>query len=83
MFLHFGVATLFIAIGIWVYVSVSLNKPYFLQTGLMVLLILMWLALYIFGRLGKRKGRPQMEVLHQFMMEPLEIANAFKTATLP
>lgn len=71
IFLHFGVATLFIALGIWLYVSVSLNKPYFLQTVLMVLLILMWLALYIFGRLGKRKGRPQMEVLHQFMMDTL------------
>jgi hypothetical protein len=71
MFLHFGVATLFIALGIWAYVSVSLNKPYFLQIGLMVLLVFMWVALYIFGRLGKRKGRPQMEVLHQFMMDTL------------
>lgn len=71
MFLHFGVATLFIALGIWAYVNSSLGKPYVLQAGLMGLLVLIWIALYIFGRLGKRKGRPQMEVLHQFMMTTL------------
>lgn len=71
MFLHFGVATLFIVLAIWAYVSARLDKPYFLQTALMVLLVLMWIALYIFGRLGKRKGRPQMEILHKFMMEVL------------
>ena len=71
MFLHFGVATLFIILAIWAYVSARLDKPYFLQTGLMVLLVLLWIALYIFGRLGKRKGRPQMETLHKFMMETL------------
>lgn len=71
MFLHFGVATLFIVLAIWAYVSASLDKPYFFQTVLMVLLVLTWIGLYIFGRLGKRKGRPQMEVLHTFMMEVL------------
>jgi len=71
MFLHFGVATLFIALGIWAYVNASLGKPYILQTALMILLILIWIALYIFGRLGKRKGRPQMEMLHTFMMNTI------------
>lgn len=71
MFLHFGVATLFIILGIWGYVSARLDKPYFLQLGLMLLLVFIWLALYIFGRLGKQKGRPQMELLHRFMMDTL------------
>jgi hypothetical protein len=44
----------------------------------MVLLILMWLALYIFWRLGKRKGRPQMEYLHRFMMNILMNNQVFK-----
>lgn len=69
MFLHFGVATLFIILGIWAYVSATLDKPYFPQVALMVVLTLIWIALYIFGRLGKRKGRPQMETLHRFMMD--------------
>lgn len=71
MFLHFGVATLFIILGIWAYVSATLNKSYFFQVGLMVVLTLLWVALYVFGRLGKRKGRPQMEILHRFMLETL------------
>lgn len=71
MFLHFGVATLFIILGIWAYVSATLGKPYVLQVVLMVLLALVWIALYVFGRLGKRKGRPQMEILHRFMMQIL------------
>ncbi len=71
MFLHFGVATLFIILGIWAYVSARLDKPYFLQIGLMVFLVFIWIALYIFGRLGKKKGRPQMVLLHRYMMETL------------
>ncbi|UWX55396.1 hypothetical protein NYZ99_02230 [Maribacter litopenaei] len=71
MFLHFVVATLFIIVGIWAYVSASLNKPYGLQIGFMVLLVAVWFALYTFGRMGKRKGKPQIQELYAFMMETL------------
>jgi hypothetical protein len=67
MFLHFGVATLFIILGIWAYSSASLNKPYGLQLGLMALMVLFWFVLYAFGRLGKKKGRIQMEQLYAHM----------------
>jgi hypothetical protein len=69
MFLHFGVATVFIILGIWAYVSASLNKPYGLQIGFMVLLVILWFSLYFFGRLGKKKGRPQMQEMYAFMMD--------------
>lgn len=71
MFLHFGVATLFIILGIWAYSSASLNKPYGIQIGLMVFMVLLWIVLYIFGRMGKKKGKPQMRQLYQFMTETL------------
>lgn len=71
MFLHFGVATLFIILGIWAYSSSSLNKPYGLQFGLMGFMAILWLVLYFFGRAGKHKGRPQMEDLYRFMIEVL------------
>ncbi|MDC6387507.1 GTP-binding protein [Maribacter sp. PR1] len=71
MFLHFIVATLFIILGIWAYVSASLNKTYGLQIGLMAFLIFIWIALYIFGQMGKRKGKPQIQELYAFMMETL------------
>ena len=69
MFLHFGVATLFIVLGVWAYSNAALDKTYTLQIGLMIGLIVIWFALYAFGRLGRAKGRPQMHELHDFMEE--------------
>ncbi len=71
MFLHFGVAMLFIILGIWAYSSAALNKPYGLQLGLMGFLIIIWFILYFLGRSGKREGKPQMQELYGFMMEKL------------
>ena len=71
MFLHFGVGTLFIIFGIWGYSNWSLDKPYGLQLGVMVLMVLVWVVLYVAGREGKRKGKPQMEQLYRFMIEVL------------
>lgn len=71
MFLHFGVATIFIILGIWGYSSSSLNKPYSLQLGLMGFMTLLWFVLYFFGRAGKQKGKPQTQYLYRFMMDVL------------
>lgn len=71
MFLHFGVATIFIILGIWAYSSASLDKPYGLQLGLMGFMVVLWFVLYFFGRAGKSKGKPQMQELYQMMMEVL------------
>jgi len=72
MFLHFGVATIFIILGIWAYSSASLDKPYGLQLGIMGFMIVVWIVLYLFGRVGKSKGKPQMRELYQLMMEVLD-----------
>ena len=71
MFLHFGVATVFIALSIWAYSSAALDKSYGLQLGLMGFMAILWFVLYFFGRAGKRKGKPQMEELYRFMMAVL------------
>ncbi|WP_273568019.1 GTP-binding protein [Maribacter halichondriae] len=72
MFLHFGVATIFIVLGVWAYSSASLDRPYGLQVGLMVAMVVLWFALYAFGRAGRHKGKPQMRELYGFMMETLD-----------
>lgn len=72
MFLHFGVATIFIGLGVWAYSSASLDKTYGLQIGLMVFMVLLWFVLYAMGRAGRKKGRPQMKELHLFMNKILE-----------
>ncbi|MDX1364191.1 GTP-binding protein [Arenibacter latericius] len=73
MFIHFVVATLFIIIGTWAYSSHALEKPYGLQIGLMIFMVIIWIALYFFGRAGKRKGKPQMQLLHQYLMQRIGI----------
>ena len=73
MFLHFGVAIVFVILGVWAYSSASLNRPYGLQLGLMVFMTVLWFVLYAFGRIGKRKGKPQMHQLHQFVTQTLTI----------
>lgn len=72
MFLHFGVATLFIIFGIWAYSSAALNKPYGWQLGAMGAMVILWFLFYFLGRAGRKKGKPQMEQLHGFLMEVLE-----------
>lgn len=71
MFLHFGVATVFIILGIGAYSSAALDKPYGLQLGLMGFMAIIWFILYFFGRAGKQKGKPQMEELYRYMMKVL------------
>ena len=73
MFLHFGVATVFIILGVWAYSSASLDRPYGLQVGAMLFMILLWFALYAFGRAGRRKGKPQMIQLYNFMSDRLKL----------
>ncbi|MDT7827450.1 GTP-binding protein [Pricia sp. S334] len=71
MFLHFGVATIFVILGIWAYSSASLDRPYGLQLGLMSFMVMLWFVLYAFGRAGRHKGKPQMQELYRFMREVL------------
>lgn len=72
MFLHFGVATFFIILGIFAYSKHALGHTI---TGLvigMIVMLLLWIAFYVFGRLGKKKGKPQMQQLYNYLEELLE-----------
>lgn len=75
MFLHFGVATLFIILGIWAYSNAALDRHYQLQLVLMAFMVVIWLLLYYIGRAGKHKGKPQMEELYRFVMNILTATN--------
>lgn len=71
MFLHFAVASLFIAFAIWAYTNVSLKSPYTWQIVLMALMIIAWFLLYLAGRLGKTAGKKEMEKLYKFMTKTI------------
>jgi hypothetical protein len=73
IFLHFGVATLFIILAIQAYTRAVLDYPNIAHLAGMFFLIILWFVLYAFGRTGKQKGKPQMKQLHQFMMERVGI----------
>ena len=73
MFLHFLVAGLFIAFGIWAYTNWSLGSDYAIQLGLMFLMVIMWFVLYYAGRIGKATGQNEMHQLNDFMNKTLEL----------
>ena len=72
MFLHFVVAGLFIAFGIWAYTNWSLKNDYAIQLFGVVMMFLLWFVLYAAGRLGRAKGKDEMHQLHDFMTAVLE-----------
>ena len=71
MFFHFLVAVLFLGFGVWAYANASLKSSYSSQIVFMVAMVVIWFALYFAGRLGRAKGRPEMEAMNEFMRETL------------
>lgn len=71
MFFHFIVAGLFIAFGIWAYTNMTLDSSYAIQLFLTLFMVIIWITLYLIGRLGKSKGKPDMYKLHAFMKDTL------------
>jgi len=67
MFLHFMVAGLFIAFGIWAYSNFALKTSYALQLSLMLLMVIIWFVLYFAGSIGKASTKNEMGELHDFM----------------
>lgn len=67
MFLHFLVAGLFIAFGIWTYTNWTLKSPFAVPLGLMLVMVAAWFVLYFAGRFGRAKGKAEMHGLYDFM----------------
>ena len=67
MFLHFAVAGIFIGFAIWAYTNWSLGNNFSIQLFVTLFMIVIWIALYFGGRVGKATGKDQMHLLHDFM----------------
>lgn len=76
MFLHFMVAGVFIAFGIWAYTNWSLEKSYAIQLSLVILMIVVWIALYFAGSIGKASSKQEMHALNDFMHDVLDTKKA-------
>tara|TARA_R110001583_G_scaffold61520_2_gene181693 strand:+ start:779 stop:1279 length:501 start_codon:yes stop_codon:yes gene_type:complete len=75
MFLHFMVAGLFIAFGIWAYTNWSLKTTYAIQLSFMLLMVIIWIALYFAGSIGKGSSKKEMHELYDFMNRILDNLN--------
>ncbi|WP_298534178.1 GTP-binding protein [uncultured Algibacter sp.] len=67
IFFHFLVGTAFVVLGVWGYSEWTLDKNVALQVSLMVLMIVIWLALYFAGSIGKASSKQEMHALNGFM----------------
>ena len=72
MFVHFAVAVLFISFLVITYTKWNLNKDYGFYLVLVALMPVVWFLLYFIGRLGRRKGKEQMQELSDYLEEILE-----------
>ena len=72
MFIHFAMAFAFIGFSIAAYVQWILKSDY--KTSLMITfsLPILWIVMYLLGRLGRKKGHKQMDELYKFMMKTLK-----------
>jgi hypothetical protein len=67
MFFHFVVAGLFIASSIWLYTRFALKDALRAPIIIMILMVLIWVILYIAGRIGRKTGSDQMKELDLFL----------------
>lgn len=73
MILHFLVAGVFIAFAIWAYTNWNHKKDYTLQLYVMFGMVVLWFILYFAGRMGKHRGKKEMQQLNDFMVKILEL----------
>jgi len=73
LFFHFIVAGLFIGFGVWAYSNWSLKNSYSLQLMGVLGMVILWIVLYIAGRIGKAKGKPEIKQLCKFLEDTLDL----------
>lgn len=71
MFFHVAVGILFMVDLTWLYSNYNLGNAIILQISIAAVLVMLWVLLYIAGRIGKKKGKPGMRELYDFMMETI------------
>jgi len=72
MFVHFAMALAFIGFAIMTYVQWTLKSDYKLSLIVTTSLPVLWVLMYVLGRIGKATSRKQMNELHDFMMKTLK-----------
>ena len=66
MFIHFVIATAFLIFGVIAYSNWSLNRSSIFPIVMLIVLPIIWVALYLVGTIGKSTGKKQMDDLKIF-----------------
>ena len=72
MFIHFLVGTAFLVFAVIAYSRWSLKESLIFPMAMLVGLVIVWVLLYLLGRLGKSTGEKQMTELKSFMNTTLQ-----------
>ena len=72
MFIHFAMAIAFLGFAIMTYVQWTLKSEYKFSLIVTLVLPVLWILMYVLGRIGKATGHKQMNELHEFMMGTLK-----------
>ena len=67
MFLHFIVGGIFIIFSLICYSKWRLNQNFNFDISIMIAMIGCWIILYLFARINRRKGLPQMDELEEIL----------------
>lgn len=71
IFLHVAVGIFFMVNATWLYSNYNLGNAINLQIGIAIGLVLAWILLYFAGTTGKKKGKPDMQELYNFMLKTI------------
>lgn len=72
MFLHFICAGVFFIFFVITYASWTLKKAYLLPLSICISMILVWITLYIIGRIGKKLAQSQMKELRNYLNQVID-----------
>ncbi len=75
MFLHFIVGGAFITFVSMLYIKYSLGESIVFPVVMAIALPIVWVLLYVFGRLGRDTGKKQMRDLHRLLIDALALNN--------
>ena len=76
MFIHFAVGTAFLVFTVIAYSRWSLKESVIFPVAMLVGLVIIWILLYLLGRIGKSTGEEQMTELKSFMNSTLQKVKA-------
>lgn len=72
IFLHFVCGGVFFIFFVITYANWTLKKAYLMPLSICLSMILVWITLYIIGRIGKKLAQSQMRELRNYLYQVIE-----------